>query len=63
LTVRVEDQAGEPLESYAAPTVSVSSSGVDLGNVRVRPVLSGTYAAGVVPPRAGTWTIRVSLRL
>jgi copper transport protein len=63
LTVQVQDQAGEPVEGYSAPTVSVTSGQVDLGAVSMRPIASGTYAAEVIFPHTGTWTVRVGLRL
>lgn len=62
LTVQIQDESGEPLEGYAAPTISVSSPTVDLGQVTINPIASGTYAAKVVLPQAGTWTVEVSLR-
>lgn len=62
LQVQVQDPTGEPVEGYAAPEVSVSSAEVDLGPVRLRPVAAGTYAAEVVLPSPGTWTVQVSVR-
>lgn len=62
VTVQLQDDSGLPLDGFAAPTVSLSSSKVDLGTVRVRPVASGTYAGQVVLPRPGTWTVQVSVR-
>lgn len=62
LTVQVQDAAGEPLDGFAAPEVSVRSGEVDLGQVAVVPTAAGTYAAEVVFPSAGTWEVQVSLR-
>ncbi len=43
--------------------MSLSSGSVDLGVVPSRSVAPGSYAADVVLPTAGTWTVQVSLRL
>lgn len=64
LTLQLQDLAGEPLDGFAAPEVSVRSaaSDVDLGRVPVVPTAAGTYAAEVVFPTSGTWEVQVSLR-
>lgn len=62
VTVQVQDLAGNPVEPFAPPTVSMSSAGVDLGSRPVRNVGSGTYAARFVVPAPGEWTIQVSVR-
>lgn len=60
--VQVQDETGEPVDGYAAPQVSVTSADVDLGAVRLRATAAGTYAAEVVLPAPGTWTVQVSVR-
>ena len=62
LTVQVQSLSGEPVEPFATPRVSVSSASVDLGNSPVRNIDSGTYAARVVLPEPGAWTVQVSVR-
>jgi copper transport protein len=62
LTVQVQSLAGEPVEPFATPRVSVSSDSVDLGSSPVRNVDSGTYEARVVLPEPGSWTVQVSVR-
>jgi len=62
LTLQVQDLAGEPLDGFAAPEVSVRSGQVDLGQVVAVPTAAGTYSAEVVFPSAGTWEVQVSLR-
>jgi copper transport protein len=62
LMLQIQDRAGEPLDLYAAPEVSVQSSTVDLGSVDLVPVGAGTYSASVVFPSPGTWEVAVSLR-
>lgn len=59
----MRDDAGEPFEGFAAPTVSMASGDVDLGALDARSVAPGRYAADVVLPTAGTWTVQVSLRV
>jgi copper transport protein len=63
LTVRLRDKSGRPIDGAATPTVALSTAGLDLGDVRMRRVSPGTYAAHVIFPRSGTWTARVALRL
>jgi copper transport protein len=62
VTVQVQDQAGDPVDVYAAPEVSLASDDVDLGVVPVAPVGAGTYAADVVIPSDGVWRVQVSLK-
>lgn len=62
VTVQIQDQASEPVDVFAAPTVSLASDDVDLGEVAVTPVGAGTYAARVVIPAAGEWRVQVSLK-
>lgn len=65
VTVQVQDQAGEPLDGFAEPTVSVASAdgSVDLGEQPVVPSAAGTYVVETVIPSPGTWEVQVSLRL
>ena len=62
LSLQLQDLAGEPLDGFAAPEVSVRSGEVDLGQVPLVPTAAGTYAAEVVFPTSGTWEVQVSLR-
>ena len=62
LALQIQDQAGEPLDLFAAPEVSVSSESVDLGSLVLSPVGAGTYTASVVFPSSGAWEAQVSLR-
>ena len=62
LTVQIQDQAGDPVDAYAAPEVSLASDDVDLGVVPVTPVGAGTYAAEAVIPAPGVWRVQVSLK-
>jgi copper transport protein len=62
LSLQIQDQAGEPLDLFAAPEVSVSNSEVDLGSLVLEPVGAGTYTASVVFPTSGAWEAAVSLR-
>ena len=63
LLVQVQDETGDPLDLYDAPSVSLSSDTIDLGEVPVVPVGSGTYAADVVFPAGGEWRLQVSVRI
>ena len=63
LIVQVQDLAGEPLDLYDAPAVTLSTDSVDLGEVTVAPSGVGTYVADVVFPTAGTWQLQVSVRV
>ena len=62
LTVQIQDQAGDPVDAYAAPEVSLASDQVDLGVVPVTPVGAGTYAAEAVIPSPGVWRVQVSVK-
>ncbi len=64
LVVQVQDQAGEPVDGYAEPAVSVSSvdGAVDLGEQAVVPTDAGTYLVQTVIPTPGTWRVQVSVR-
>lgn len=62
VTVQVQDESGEPLDGFAAPTLVVRSADVDLGSVPVVPVAAGTYQAEVVFPAPGAWELQVSLK-
>lgn len=62
LALQIQDLTGEPIDLYAAPEVSISSSSVDLGTLALTPVAAGTYTASVVFPSSGEWQAEVSLR-
>lgn len=68
LTVQLQDEQGEPIDLYGAPAVSLRTAGgsgdadVDLGEIPVEPIASGTYRADVTFPLAGTWAVQVSVR-
>jgi copper transport protein len=62
VTVQIQDQAGDPVDTFAAPEISVASDSVDLGIVPAVPVGAGTYSAEVTVPAPGTWRVQVSLR-
>lgn len=62
LLVQIQDQAGEPLDVFAAPEVSIRNDTVDLGALELAPVGAGTYTAPVVFPSSGAWEAQVSLR-
>ncbi len=62
LALQIQDRAGEPLDLFAAPEVSINSSSVDLGSLVLSPVGAGTYTASVVFPASGQWQAQVSLR-
>jgi copper transport protein len=62
VTVQIQDQAGDPVDTFAAPEISVASTTVDLGVVPAVPVGAGTYSAEVTVPAPGEWSVQVSLR-
>jgi copper transport protein len=62
VTLTMTDAAGEPVEGYEAPRLSLSTTDVDLGEVAVRNLGPGIYAGDLVLPTAGTWKVQVSLR-
>ena len=62
LMLQIQDRAGEPLDLFATPEVSVQGASVDLGSLDLSPVGAGTYSARVVFPSSGTWEATVSLR-
>lgn len=61
LLVQVQDLAGEPVDLFARPVVSLRGADVDLGSVPVVPTGTGTYVAEVSFPTAGEWEVQVSL--
>lgn len=61
LTVQIQDDTGEPVDVEGEPEVSLQSGDVDLGQVDVTPVASGTYRADAVFPKPGEWEVQVSL--
>ncbi len=63
LRVQIQDASGEPVAYDARPVVSVRSDDVDLGEVTLRSVATGTFEADVVIPTDGVWTVGVGLRL
>ncbi|WP_168929356.1 copper resistance protein CopC [Nocardioides sp. GY 10113] len=63
LTIQVQDETGEPVDLYRAPTLAVSSEEVDLGEVPLTPTGAGTYAADVVLPHLGAWELSVGIRV
>ncbi|WP_181407647.1 copper resistance CopC/CopD family protein [Nocardioides sambongensis] len=63
LSIQIQDQTGEPVDLYGAPTVAVSSGDLELGEIPVVPDGAGTYVADLVFPREGTWEVRVSVRI
>ena len=62
LLVQVQDVAGEPYDPPALPVVSLRTSGLDLGEVQVAAISSGTFRGDVVLPRGGVWEVRVAIR-
>ena len=62
VTVQIQDQAGDPVDTFAAPEISVASTTVDLGIAPAVPVGAGTYSAEVTVPAPGEWRVQVSLR-
>ncbi|HET9422453.1 MAG TPA: copper resistance protein CopC [Nocardioides sp.] len=62
VTVQIQDRAGDPVDTFAAPEISVASTTVDLGIVPAVPVGAGTYSADVTVPAPGEWRVQVSLR-
>ena len=53
LLVQVQDAAGEPYDPPRNPVVSVSTEGLDIGEVVLVPVGAGTYRGEVVVSRRG----------
>ena len=64
LAIQVQDEAGEPLDSFAEPSISIRAAdeSVDLGSQAVVPAAAGTYTSKVVLPTPGLWLVQVSLR-
>lgn len=62
VTITMTDADGEPVEGYAAPRISLSTTDLDLGDVALRNLGPGTYAGDVVLPTGGEWEAQVSLR-
>jgi copper transport protein len=61
--LHLETAGGSPLESYADPTVSLRSAGLDLGSRPVNPLGAGVYESVVLIPSPGVWELQVSVRL
>lgn len=62
VTITMTDADGNPVEGYAAPRISLSTTDLDLGDVELRNLGPGTYAGDVVLPTGGEWEAQVSLR-
>lgn len=62
LTITMTDDTGQAAEGFAAPRLSLSTTGVDLGEVVVTNLGPGVYASDVVLPTTGAWEVQVSLR-
>ncbi len=63
LLVQVQDAAGEPYDPPRNPVVSLSTEGLDIGEVTLTPIGAGTFRGEVVVPRPGEWEVQVSIRL
>lgn len=63
LTLQVQDEAGNPLEPAGPPALRIAEGELSLGDQTIENVDSGTYRAAVLIPRAGTWTLQVSVPL
>lgn len=63
LLVQVQDASGEPYDPPSHPVVSLSTDGLDIGEVTMIAVGAGTYRGEVVVPRPGEWEVQVSIRL
>ena len=53
LTLTMTDDAGQPAEGFEAPRMSLSTDGVDLGDVSLTNLGPGIYSGDVVLPTAG----------
>lgn len=62
VTVELLDAAGEPTEGFAAPTASLATDEIDLGDLALQNVGPGVYTAPVVFPTEGSWDLQLSLR-
>ncbi|MFJ3405635.1 FixH family protein [Promicromonospora sp. NPDC090134] len=62
LTIEMTDAAGEPVEGYEAPRMSLASEEVELGEVTLSSLGPGVYAGDLVLPTTGRWEVQVSLR-
>lgn len=63
VTLQLQDTAGNPLEPAGLPGLRVAEGELSLGDQAVTNIDSGTYRASVLIPRAGTWTLQVSVPL
>ncbi|TYL52088.1 copper resistance protein CopC [Nocardioides sp. BGMRC 2183] len=63
VSVQIQDETGEPVDLYQAPTLEVSAPGIDLGEIPLVPSGAGTYLADLVFPRDGTWQLQVGVRI
>lgn len=62
LALQIQDLAGEPVDLFARPEVSIRSSSVALGSLVLSPGGAGTYTASLVFPSSGPWQAQVSFR-
>jgi copper transport protein len=62
VTITMTDPDGVPKEAYGPPRISLSTDGVDLGEVVLANQGPGIYTGDVVLPTSGTWEAQVSLR-
>lgn len=62
IELQLQDVAGDPIEPLAVPTLNARDGDLSLGEQELENVDSGTYRAEVVLPRAGSWTLQVSVR-
>ena len=62
LTVELLDADGSPVDPYAAPTATLNSIGLNLGEIELTRTAVGTYSADVVIPQSGNWVLQVGAR-
>jgi copper transport protein len=63
LRVQLQDLGGEPVDPKVWPTVSVRTSGLDLGPRSMISDDAGTREVTVILPKPGRWEVQVSLRV
>lgn len=62
ILVQIQDPAGNPVEPYAVPVVTFSSSDLRVEAQQTTNIDSGTYLVRTLIPRPGQWTLQVSVR-